>query len=717
MATSILHEVSSTTASSTRAHHEIDEDSLLSNSEARSGTLRRLRRGAQSRFEVSPEPSASTAVVASASTTMSGTCAICLAVPYRPARLDACTHQFCLACIYKWSQASNACPCCRAKFHVIVDESDPDCAIAVEDLELRTEPTATAFDPTEQQQGGCVGCGSGEAEDALLICDSCDAMWHIFCLEPPLRAVPEGDWYCPSCTRTRERAARRQALAILYSQVGREDVPMEESRQSRQSHQRTFPPSFEAHGRAHRQAVTRLYSEDRAEDSSGPVSHASGPSSGPVSHASGPGSGEGAHASGPRSASSRALPTSGPSGGHDEGARYRIRRREREVISEPLRPERPTPVAPSWASSTRARSPSSDDDRDEEPLPPPPRSLEAAEVASAVWSQRRGPQITERSASLLTKPHRVASLLTKPNRVASLLTKPNRVARSEDTRRCVDTRRTEADLRRETGWRSDLRREIAGRSHGDRMQTDARALEDELVAQWQCQPLPRRDGHAEEARPPSRHDGHAVEGRPPSRHDGHAVEGRPPSRHDGHAEQASAARGDTFQWPPPPPPPPLSPPGTTPACQPKPLLHAYLHRELRTLQGAVMGVTSDGALRTALSTAPQGAVMGVTSDGALRTALRTALSEAECERVVSSAAAKLLAHYGDEASFFQLEKAAPCPAYLGNSDPTAEIASTRRRTREALEEGGVAAEPPRSRRQRVQKLLRKYLDSIPPRHE
>ena len=360
MATSILHEVSSTTASSTRAHHEIDEDSLLSNSEARSGTLRRLRRGAQSRFEVSPEPSASTAVVASASTTMSGTCAICLAVPYRPARLDACTHQFCLACIYKWSQASNACPCCRAKFHVIVDESDPDCAIAVEDLELRTEPTATAFDPTEQQQGGCVGCGSGEAEDALLICDSCDAMWHIFCLEPPLRAVPEGDWYCPSCTRTRERAARRQALAILYSQVGREDVPMEESRQSRQSHQRTFPPSFEAHGRAHRQAVTRLYSEDWAEDSSGPVSHASGPSSGPVSHASGPGSGpvshasgpgsgEGAHASGPGSASSRALPTSGPSGGHDEGARYRIRRREREVISEPPRPERPTPVAPSWA--------------------------------------------------------------------------------------------------------------------------------------------------------------------------------------------------------------------------------------------------------------------------------------------------------------------------------------------------------------------------------
>jgi hypothetical protein len=126
---------------------------------------------------MSPEPSASKALGASPSTTMSGTCAICLAVPYRPARLDACTHQFCLACVYKWSQASNACPYCRAKFHTIVDESDPDCAIAVEDLELRAEPTADAFDLTELQQGGCVGCGSGEAEDALLICDSCDAMY------------------------------------------------------------------------------------------------------------------------------------------------------------------------------------------------------------------------------------------------------------------------------------------------------------------------------------------------------------------------------------------------------------------------------------------------------------------------------------------------------------------------------------------------------------
>jgi hypothetical protein len=156
-----------------------------------------------------------------------------------------------------------------------------------------------------------------------------------------------------------------------------------------------------------------------------------------------------------------------------------------------------------------------------------------------------------------------------------------------------------------------------------------------------------------------------------------------------------------------------TPPGTTPACPSKPSLHAslhaYLHRELRTLQGAVMGaqIAVMGV---------QGAVMGVTSDGALR----TALSEAECERVVSSAAAKLLAHYGDETSFFQLD-VVPCAAFLGNSDPTpeiqAEIAFSRRRTRAALEEGGVAAEPPRSRRQRVQKLLRKYIDSLPPRHE
>lgn len=33
----------------------------------------------------------------------------------------------------------------------------------------------------------------------LLLCDGCDHGYHIYCLEPPLKAVPERDWYCDRC--------------------------------------------------------------------------------------------------------------------------------------------------------------------------------------------------------------------------------------------------------------------------------------------------------------------------------------------------------------------------------------------------------------------------------------------------------------------------------------------------------------------------------------
>ncbi len=34
---------------------------------------------------------------------------------------------------------------------------------------------------------------------SLLLCDTCDAPWHMTCLDPPLYDIPEGDWHCPPC--------------------------------------------------------------------------------------------------------------------------------------------------------------------------------------------------------------------------------------------------------------------------------------------------------------------------------------------------------------------------------------------------------------------------------------------------------------------------------------------------------------------------------------
>lgn len=45
----------------------------------------------------------------------------------------------------------------------------------------------------------CRECGRGDMESELLICEGCDACYHIFCLDPPLRSIPTGDWKCPEC--------------------------------------------------------------------------------------------------------------------------------------------------------------------------------------------------------------------------------------------------------------------------------------------------------------------------------------------------------------------------------------------------------------------------------------------------------------------------------------------------------------------------------------
>ena len=36
--------------------------------------------------------------------------------------------------------------------------------------------------------------------DDMLLCDACDAGYHMKCLQPPLEEVPLGDWFCRQCT-------------------------------------------------------------------------------------------------------------------------------------------------------------------------------------------------------------------------------------------------------------------------------------------------------------------------------------------------------------------------------------------------------------------------------------------------------------------------------------------------------------------------------------
>ncbi|KDQ62001.1 hypothetical protein JAAARDRAFT_528999 [Jaapia argillacea MUCL 33604] len=48
----------------------------------------------------------------------------------------------------------------------------------------------------------CVKCGTEKGEDdSPLECDKCDSPYHLKCLNPPLDAVPDGEWFCPQCQR------------------------------------------------------------------------------------------------------------------------------------------------------------------------------------------------------------------------------------------------------------------------------------------------------------------------------------------------------------------------------------------------------------------------------------------------------------------------------------------------------------------------------------
>lgn len=52
----------------------------------------------------------------------------------------------------------------------------------------------------EVDDNPCEICKTIENPDKLLLCDNCDAPYHTYCLNPPLKEVPEDDWFCAECT-------------------------------------------------------------------------------------------------------------------------------------------------------------------------------------------------------------------------------------------------------------------------------------------------------------------------------------------------------------------------------------------------------------------------------------------------------------------------------------------------------------------------------------
>ncbi|KAL4353295.1 hypothetical protein GQ457_06G041410 [Hibiscus cannabinus] len=70
-------------------------------------------------------------------------------------------------------------------------------------------------------EGVCKVCGIDKDDDSVLLCDTCDAEYHTYCLNPPLARIPEGNWYCPACVSKRMVQDALQPSHVIIRRRGK----------------------------------------------------------------------------------------------------------------------------------------------------------------------------------------------------------------------------------------------------------------------------------------------------------------------------------------------------------------------------------------------------------------------------------------------------------------------------------------------------------------
>ncbi|XP_050808735.1 PHD and RING finger domain-containing protein 1 isoform X2 [Gopherus flavomarginatus] len=130
---------------------------------------------------------------------------------------ESCAHYFCLDCIVEWSKNANSCPVDRILFKYICIRvrfgGDILKKIPVENTK------AQDGDSGEDDPTFCEVCGRSDREDRLLLCDGCDAGYHMECLNPPLSEVPVDEWFCPACAPANAAVAAAETDHVSEEEV------------------------------------------------------------------------------------------------------------------------------------------------------------------------------------------------------------------------------------------------------------------------------------------------------------------------------------------------------------------------------------------------------------------------------------------------------------------------------------------------------------------
>ncbi|KAL0095178.1 C5HC2-type zinc finger transcription factor [Phycomyces blakesleeanus] len=53
--------------------------------------------------------------------------------------------------------------------------------------------------PDDSEEDPCQICHDNEGESDMIACEGCGHIFHLYCLSPPLKTMPQGDWHCIKC--------------------------------------------------------------------------------------------------------------------------------------------------------------------------------------------------------------------------------------------------------------------------------------------------------------------------------------------------------------------------------------------------------------------------------------------------------------------------------------------------------------------------------------
>lgn len=78
----------------------------------------------------------------------------------------------------------------------------------------------------------CRICRRKCGDQFMLLCDGCDHGYHTYCLKPPLKDIPQGDWFCYDCCPVTPVKPRRRAQRVVIVEESSESEQEDEVQKS-----------------------------------------------------------------------------------------------------------------------------------------------------------------------------------------------------------------------------------------------------------------------------------------------------------------------------------------------------------------------------------------------------------------------------------------------------------------------------------------------------